>query len=89
MKKIFYVLLLVIGLLFTNVYAEDNGIILKNIEKVDISEYVEEFNPAKIENNELFLDIKMYSIGDYIKYKLTVENKSDKDLYLDKDTILM
>jgi len=86
MKKILFVMI-TIFLLPIFVYADDNNLVLKSITLEKLSEDVEELSPARIENNKINLDLKMYEVGDTAEYIVTVENISDKDLYIEKNLI--
>ena len=86
MKKILFVMI-TIFLLPIFVYADDNNLVLKSIILEKLSEDVEELSPARIENNKINLDLKMYEVGDTAEYIVTVENTSDKDLYIEKNLV--
>ena len=86
MKKI-YIFIIMILLFPMFVYAEDNNLVLKSITLEKLSEDVEELSPATIENNKINLDLKMYEVGDTAEYIVTIENSTDKDLYLEQNII--
>ena len=86
MKKILFVMIMI--LLFPMfVYAEDNDLVLKSITLEKLSEDVEELSLATIENNKINLDLKMHEVGDFAEYIVTIENPTDKDLYLEQNII--
>ena len=64
-----------------------SNIKIKNIVVKDKSNDVEELSNVKFENNKLNLDLKMYEVGDYIEYQLEIENDSNDDFYLNKDSL--
>ncbi len=70
------------------VYADDSNLLVKSIGLVKLSENVEELSPANIENNKINLDLKMYEVGDFAEYIVVIENKSDKDLYIEKNLVI-
>ena len=86
MKKICFLIIMI--LLFPMfVYAEDNDLVLKSITLDKLSKDVEELSLATIENNKINLDLKMYEVGDTAEYIVTIENPTDKDLYLEQNIV--
>lgn len=83
MKKNFKLIIFLMLLLFpfiTN--AEENDIKIKNIELVEKSEKVVELENAKFEGLEVWLNLKFFELNDSAKYKLVIENTSDKEYKL-------
>ena len=79
-KQIICLILLL--LLPTFVYAEDNNIALKSITLQEKSETCEEQTPASTDNNDINIDLKMGQVGDYATYKIKIKNNSNNDLVI-------
>ena len=62
----------------TNVYASDN-VNIKSVELVDKSVNTTETTEATFNGLTMNFDLKFMSVNDYAKYKVTVENKENKD----------
>ena len=88
MKKYIVLLLLTITLLPILVQAEDKSIVLKSISLNEKSDNVVEVSPATIKDNKLLVDFKMYEVGDYIEYKIKVQNNSRETLEVDESRLL-
>ncbi len=86
MKKIKFLLLIVISLfIIPNVYAA-NDVKIESIDVLEKSESAEILTPATFEGLVVNVDIKFVNLHDYVKYKVVVSNTSDKD-YRIKDNI--
>ena len=83
-KLILFIMILLFPML---VNAEENNLVLKSITLEKLSEDVEELSPATIEDNKINLDLKMYEVGDTAEYKVTIQNPTDKDLYLEQNIV--
>ncbi len=74
---VFSLLVSIVG----TVYAAGNIFTIKNVEAVEKSETVEvekiEFNSEKIN-----ADVVYHKVGDYVKYKITIQNGKDEDYKL-------
>lgn len=80
MKKIIIFLILLIIPIF--VFAEDidlDKIYISSVDLIDKSEDTEEIAPALYQDMDLKLNIKMYDVGNYITYKLIINNDSSDD----------
>lgn len=75
--KLIIFLMLLLFPFITN--AEENDIKIKNIELVEKSEKVVELENAKFEGLEVWLNLKFFELNDSAKYKLVIENTSDKE----------
>ncbi len=86
MKKLLLFLCFLI-ILPISVLAEDNSknVIIKSIELIDKSDNAEELEEASFNNLDVVLNIKLYDINDYVKYKLVVNNNSSDDLEINND----
>ena len=82
----FFIILLLVPLLVMAEDCDNNDIILNEIIKVDSKGGAEETEIAKIENNIINLNLKMYEIGDSISYKVTISNNSNEDYMIDPDS---
>ena len=63
-----------------------NSIKIKSISMKSKSKNTEELSKVTIENNKINLNLKMYDVGDFIEYKLVLDNISDEVYYFDKDS---
>lgn len=54
-----------------------------SIEYLEKSANTEELTDASISNNKINIDVKMLELGDYIKYKLVLENVSEDEYKLE------
>ena len=86
------IILLIIGcisilLIKTNVYAEDSIKII-SIETIDseIKGNAEEISPPTYNNLNININAKFYDIGDSIKYKIKIQNNSNKRYELGLET---
>ena len=90
MKKLLSIFIIIFSLFLVNVNAKEgdsSNVKITSIELNDKSEYTEELSEAVIENRKIYLDLKMYDVGDYAEYKIKVENTTDEDFYFDKDSL--
>ena len=63
-----------------------NSIKIKSISMKNKSKNTEELSKVTIENNKINLNLKMYDVGDFIEYKLVLDNITDEVYYFDKDS---
>lgn len=84
MKKILNAIIaILIFVLFPSlVLAED--VQVKEIKQIEKSEGVEIVSEPKVSDTIVKFDIKLKSIGDYVKYKLVIDNKDDIEYEIDK-----
>lgn len=75
-KLIIYFLILLFPFIAN---AEDNDIKIKSIDLVEKTENVVELEKAKFENLEVWVNLKFFELNDSVKYKLVIENTSDKE----------
>ena len=80
LKKVFFCIsfVLVMFLSITNVNAADN-VMIKSVELVDKSVNTTETSDATFNGLTMNFDLKFTNVNDYAKYKVTVENKENKD----------
>ena len=87
MKKISYLLIIILSLfIYTKVYAEKVNI--KSIELISKDEDTEVLSDASVDNLSLNINLKFYNVGDYVKYKLVIENKDTEDYIINNKEIL-
>ena len=84
MKKILFCLLF--SLMFISVLNAEELITIKSIELDSSSINGTELSKPIIDGYDINLDVELKEIGDYLKYKLVIDNKYDKDYYLKEDT---
>ena len=84
MKKMLNTIIaILIFVLFPSlVLAED--VQVKEIKQIEKSEGVEIVSEPKVSDATIKFDIKLKSIGDYVKYKLVIDNKDDIEYEIDK-----
>ena len=84
MKKMLNnIIAILIFVLFPSfVLAED--VQVKEIKQIEKSEGVEIVSEPKVSDTTIKFDIKLKSIGDYVKYKLVIDNKDDIEYEIDK-----
>ena len=85
MKKSLFLLLL---LIVPFIVKADSGLIIEKIEydsKTDLAEVVEE---PTFEENKINLNVRFYNLNDYIKYKITLKNDTDKDYEISSEVDL-
>lgn len=84
MKKMLNTIIaILIFVLFPSlVLAED--VQVKEIKQIEKSEGVEIVSEPKVSDTTVKFDIKLKSIGDYVKYKLVIDNKDDIEYEIDK-----
>ena len=79
MKK--RLLLLILFILFVPVVVNaEEEVSIKSIELFDKSDNSEILEPASINDLTIDLNIKMYDVNDYVKYKIVASNSTDKKL---------
>ena len=88
--KMLFLLFLFLLLLPFMVNAKEckkNSIKINEISVEDKSEYTEQLTDVTFKDNKINLDLKMFDVGDYIEYKLNVENTSDDVYYFDSNSL--
>ena len=81
MKKVIPLFLLICAYFFPIfVYAEGNSIKLKSIALDEKSDTCTEVTGARVEDNNISLDLKMTNVGDYAIYKIVVKNQSSESI---------
>ena len=83
MKKYLFILLTL--LVPISVFANED-IKLNSIE-VEENYQVFEKNPARIENDSIFIDLQFDRVESYIIYKVNIENKTNDNYIVDNDSI--
>ena len=93
MKYIKYLLLiLVFAMVPFLVYANtcDNADIhIESLELLDKTGSTRELSSAELIDNKISTDIKMYEVGDSIRYQFTVVNDSNNEYALDKNSLML
>ena len=84
MKKILNTIIaILIFVLFPSFVLAEN-VQVKEIKQIEKSEGVEVVSEPKVSDTTIKFDIKLKSIGDYVKYKLVIDNKDDIEYEIDK-----
>ena len=84
MKKILNAIIaILIFVLFPSFVLAEN-VQVKEIKQIEKSEGVEIVSEPKVSDTTIKFDIKLKSIGDYVKYKLVIDNKDDIEYEIDK-----
>ena len=84
MKKILNTIIaMLIFVLFPSFVLAEN-VQVKEIKQIEKSEGVEIVSEPKVSDTTIKFDIKLKSIGDYVKYKLVIDNKDDIEYEIDK-----
>lgn len=84
-KMLNTIIAILIFVLFPSfVLAED--VQVKEIKQIEKSEGVEIVSEPKVSDTTVKFDIKLKSIGDYVKYKLVIDNKDDIEYEIDKES---
>ena len=87
MKKI--ISLIILLLLPIIVFAKDcdlSKITITSIEQTSIVGDTEVISEPSIDGKKIYLNLKMYEVGDSISYDLVINNDSDEDYMIDEDT---
>ncbi len=86
MKKIlyFFVTLLFAVVLIPNVFAKDN-VKIESYELVENSKTTTELSPPKINGLNISFDLSFSNLNDYAKYKITINNSTNKEYEISKD----
>lgn len=90
MKKINYLLILIILLIPIFVQAEDcnpNEVIIKAITIKGQSSTAEEITSATIDKHTINMNLKFQEVGDYVLYTAFIENDSKEDYQFQTDSI--
>ena len=84
MKKMLNTIIaILIFVLFPSFVLAEN-VQVKEIKQIEKSEGVEIVSEPKVSDTTVKFDIKLKSIGDYVKYKLVIDNKDDIEYEIDK-----
>ena len=84
MKKMLNTIIaILIFVLFPSFVLAEN-VQVKEIKQIEKSEGVEIVSEPKVSDTTIKFDIKLKSIGDYVKYKLVIDNKDDIEYEIDK-----
>ena len=84
MKKMLNTIIaILIFVLFPSFVLAEN-VQVKEIKQIEKSEGVEVVSEPKVSDTTIKFDIKLKSIGDYVKYKLVIDNKDDIEYEIDK-----
>ena len=84
MKKMLNTIIaILIFVLFPSFVLSEN-VQVKEIKQIEKSEGVEIVSEPKVSDTTVKFDIKLKSIGDYVKYKLVIDNKDDIEYEIDK-----
>ncbi len=78
MKKIKYLLIVLLSIFIIPVHAADD-VSIESVDVLERSNNTEVVNPATFNGLEIKFDIKFVEKNDYIKYKVVVSNNSNKD----------
>ena len=89
MKKYILFIIMAILLLPLCVSADDTSIVISDLTFVEKSNDAEIIEEASFNNLDLSFNIKLYNVGDYVKYSFYVENNSSKELLLNDDKLKM
>lgn len=82
MKK--YLLLLLLLFIPFMVKAKD-GLTVENLEYVEKSELAEVIEDATFQDLSISINLRFHNLNDYVKYKITIKNDTDKDYDLDSE----
>ena len=83
MKKILMIITLFIIMMIPNVYAKD--ISIESISKESNSNSNIELHEPLIDGFSIKLDLSFKEKGEYIKYKIIINNETDKDYHIDEN----
>ena len=91
-KRIIIIQVLILLILFPSFVlakdtCNDNDIKIKSVTLKELNGFSEEIQESSINNNTINLNLKMYDVGDFSTYDITVENTSDEDYYFTKDSM--
>ena len=87
MLQFIIVCILFIPLLVNAETCNNDKVTISTITVADKSNNVEELNNATTSNNNININLNMSNVGDNIKYKFIVNNDSNDDYYLNKNSI--
>ena len=87
MLQFIIVCILFIPLLVNAETCNNDKVTISTITVDDKSNNVEEINNATTSNNNININLNMSNVGDNIKYKFIVNNDSNDDYYLNKNSI--
>ncbi len=87
MKKLFYILtILVLSLIITPTIFAKDGVAIESYELVDNSKTTTELSPPKINGLNISFDLGFVKVNDYAKYKIVVNNPTDNEYEISKDS---
>ncbi len=87
MKKLFYILtILVLSLIITPTIFAKDGVSIESYELVDNSKTTTELSPPKINGLNISFDLSFVKLNDYAKYKIVVNNPTDNEYEISKDS---
>ena len=87
MLQFIIVCILFIPLLVNAETCDNDKVTISSITLEDKSNNVEELDNATTSNNNININLNMSNVGDNIKYKFIVNNDSNDDYYLNKNSI--
>ena len=85
MKKVLFLLLMIVSVTIINVSAatcNPDKVSIESISTLDKTNNVEEIEEASKEGKNIKLNLSISDVGDYIKYKLIIKNDSNEDYKL-------
>jgi len=82
MKKILNILIIVLSIFCVGVNAEDSDLKIKSIDVISKSENLEDVE-SSYDNLSGKINLNMYEVGDFIKYKIELENNKDSSASID------
>ncbi len=81
MKKLLYLLIVIISIVFISnidVYAKDYDVTIENISLIETSDKVVERDRPSFNNNNLNVFLNFKEVGDYALYKVIINNKENE-----------
>ena len=62
-----------------------DGLTVENLEYVEKSELAEVIEDATFQDLSISINLRFHNLNDYVKYKITIKNDTDKDYDLDSE----
>ena len=88
MKKLSLIIIILISfMVMPNVFAKDN-VSIKSVTVDSKSDTTEEIKDATFNDLSINFDVKFFGVNDYIKYKVIVDNPTNKDYEITSDSDL-
>ena len=84
MKKMLNTIIAILIFVLFPSFVLAKNVQVKEIKQIEKSEGVEIVSEPKVSDTTIKFDIKLKSIGDYVKYKLVIDNKDDIEYEIDK-----